>query len=68
MLIIVSTFALKRESPELTIKNLKELKFEMPDTLTTRNIDLHLNDTLIIKIDSLTNKFYQINNLKDKRK
>lgn len=68
MLVIVSSFALKKENPELTIKNLNELKFEIPDTLNTRIIDLHLNDTFTIKIDSLNNKIYQIKKVNDKTK
>jgi hypothetical protein len=68
ILVIISTFTLKRENPELTIKNLNDLKFEIPDTLNTRIIDLNLNDTLTIKIDSLNNKIYQINKLNDKTK
>lgn len=61
ILVIVSTFTLKRENPELTIKNLNELKFEILDTLNTRIIDLQLNDTLKTKIDSINNKTFQIN-------
>src|SRR5690606_26980450 len=68
ILVIISTFTLKRENPELTIKNLNDLKFELPDTLNTRIIDLHLNDTLTIKIDSLNNRIHQINKLNDKTK
>jgi len=68
ILVIVSTFALNRENQEFTIKNLKELKLEMPDTVNTRIIDLHLNDTVTIKIDSLNNKIYHMNKLNDKTK
>jgi hypothetical protein len=68
ILVIVSTFTLNRDNPEFTIKNLKELKFEMPDTLNTRIIDLHLNGTVTIKIDSLNNKIYQMNKINDKTK
>lgn len=59
ILIVISTFSLKKETPEIKIQNLNELKLEIPDTLKTNILDLHLNDTLVIKFDSLDNKIYQ---------
>lgn len=67
--VIISIFIIKRQDPELKIKNLNELKFEIPDTLNIRIIDLHLKDTATIKIDSLiNNKIDQINKLNDTTK
>ena len=68
LLVIVSTFTLKRESQELTIKNLNDIKLDIPDTLNTRVYGLELKDTLTIRIDSINNKIYQINRLNGKAK
>lgn len=65
--VIFSTFTLKGETPELTTKNLNDFKFEIPDTLNIRIIDLHLNDTFTIKIDSLKNRIH-LKKLNDKIK
>lgn len=56
MFVIISTFLLEKETPALTIKNINDLKFEIPDTLSTRIIDLQLKDTLMVKIDSTSIK------------
>lgn len=68
ILVVVSTFALKRENQELTIKNLSELKFEIPNTLNTIIIELPMNKNLTIKNDSLNNKIFHINKLNDMTK
>lgn len=60
ILVIGSTLIIKKEISEVKVKNLNELKLEVPDTLDTRIFDLHLKDTLTIKIDSLNNKIFQI--------
>ena len=61
-LVIASTFIIKKEIPEVTIKNLNELKLEVPDTIDTRIFDLELKDTFTIKIDSVSNKIFKIIN------
>jgi hypothetical protein len=68
ILVIISTYTLKKEYPEITIKNLNDLKFELPDTLKTRIIDFHLNYKLTNKIDSLNDRIYQLDKLNEKKK
>lgn len=53
LLVIISTFMLKKETSEIKIKNLKDLKIQMPDTINTRIIELNQKDTFTIKIDSV---------------
>lgn len=60
ILVIASTFIVKKEIPEIKVNNLNELKLEVPDTLNNRIFDLHLKDTITIKIDSLNNKLFQV--------
>lgn len=66
--VIILSFVINRQDSEVKIQNLNELKFEIPDTLNTRLIDLQLKDAVTIKIDSLNNKIYQINEPNNKTK
>ena len=56
ILIILSTFVMKKEVQELKINNLKEINLSIPDTFNTKLIDFKTIDSLTIKIDSLENK------------
>jgi hypothetical protein len=56
ILIILSTFAINKEVPEVKVKNLNEINFTVPDTLNTRIINSQKIDSLTIKNDSLNNK------------
>jgi hypothetical protein len=56
LLIILSTFVIKKETPEFKINNLKEINLIVPDTLNTRLLDFQYTDSLTIRIDSLNNK------------
>jgi hypothetical protein len=66
VIVVISTFVLKKETSEIKIENFNDLKFQIPDTLNTRIIDLKQKDTFTIKIDSIENKIYQINGHKSK--
>jgi len=65
ILIILSTFVMKKEVQELRINNLKEINLSIPDTLNTKLIDFKTINSLTIKIDSLENKI-KIENKKGK--
>jgi hypothetical protein len=68
LLVIISTFTLNKETSEIKIKNLKDLKIQIPDTLNARIIDLKQKDIFTIKIDSMENKIYQINGNRETKK
>ena len=67
LLVVISAFMLKKETSEIKIENLKDLKLHIPDTLSTKIIDLDQKDTLSIKIDPIENKIYQTNGNNDKQ-
>jgi len=52
VLIILSTFLIKKDPNELKILNLKDIQLEIPDTLNTRSVETISTDTIMLKIDS----------------
>jgi hypothetical protein len=56
ILIIISTFVMKKEVQELRINNLKEINLSIPDTLNTKLIDFETVDSLTRKVDIPENK------------
>ncbi|MGY6521512.1 MAG: hypothetical protein ACXIUD_07280 [Mongoliitalea sp.] len=52
VLIILSTFLIKKDPIELKILNLKDIQLEMPDTLNSRSVETISTDTIMVKIDS----------------
>ncbi|MDB5226452.1 MAG: hypothetical protein JWN78_645 [Bacteroidota bacterium] len=56
ILIILTTFLVKRETPKVQISNFRDLHDSISDTFNTRITHLNVTDTLIIQKDSLNNK------------
>lgn len=50
--IIVSTFFLIKETPEVNVKNLNEINLTVPDTMNNRIINLQRIDSIIVKVDT----------------
>lgn len=53
--ILISTFVIKKETPEINVKNLKEFNLTIPDTMTNQIINYPKVDSLTVKIDTTTN-------------
>ena len=60
--IILSTFAIKKETPEINVKNIKELNMTIPDTLNNRIVNFPKIDSLTVKIDTSVKKLKYKNN------
>lgn len=56
ILIILLSFAVKKELPEVKINNLNEINFSIPDTLNTHILNAQKIDSITVKIDSQNNK------------
>jgi hypothetical protein len=54
--ILLSTFAIKKETPEINVKNLKEFNLNITETVTNRTINYPKLDSLTVKIDTTGNK------------
>lgn len=56
--IIVATFFLKKEIPEIKVKNLNEINLNVPDTMNSIIINFKEIDSITVKIDTTRHKTF----------